>query len=203
MAEPGGKGLGGLAKAFDEVRFGREKTLNLRATLPTAREAAHRVEQWLRQHQVERSGEVLVISGRGNNSDNGISVVRETSIRVFHEMRRKGVIAGFAEHTPGSFVVALAPVTAMLEAGKRRREHTPLPEPASPPTLANLSADTRAMLRDLAARSLDALGLRVREPFMEQEMLRLFGSLGASVHEGPEREQRLKAAIAAAMDQYD
>jgi hypothetical protein len=36
--------------------------------------------------------------------------VREASIRVFHELRRKGVIESFTEHTAGSFVVALAPV---------------------------------------------------------------------------------------------
>ena len=63
------RGLAGLRQAFDEVRFGALRTLNLRLSMPTAHEAAARVEQWLRQHQVQQSGEVLVITGRGNGRD--------------------------------------------------------------------------------------------------------------------------------------
>lgn len=203
MAERRLQGLTGLAQAFDEVRFGAERTLNLRTALPTASEAAKRIENWLRQHQVQKSGEVLVISGRGNNSEGGVSVVRETSIRVFHELRRKGVVAGFIEHTPGSFVVELASMGAMLDAGKRRREQEPLPPPASPPTLDMLKPDTRDALRVLAERSLDALGMRDRAPFIEAEMLRLFGSLAASATEGADREAQLRQAIDAAMSEYD
>jgi hypothetical protein len=197
------QGFTGLQQAFDEVRFGATRTLNLRASLPTARDAAARVDTWLRQHQVQQSGEVLVVTGRGNNSEDGISVVREASIRTFHELRRKGVIEGFAEHTAGSFVVTLAPVKAMFEAAKRRREQAPLPPPAAPRTLAALDDETRSQLRALAERSLDALGVRDRGPFLEAEMLRLFGSLAATVPAGAEREKGLRAAIAAAMDEYD
>jgi hypothetical protein len=197
------QGFSGLQQAFDEVRFGGTRTLNLRATLPTAGEAAARVERWLRQHQVQQSGEVLVITGRGNNSQDGVSVVREASIRVFHELRRKGVIEGFVEHTAGSFVVTLASMTAMLEAAGRRRQQTPPPPPAAPPTLAALSEDTRKLLRALAERSLDALGLRDRSAFVEGEMLKLFGSLAATVPEGPERERRLRDAIRVAIGEYD
>jgi hypothetical protein len=197
------QGLAGLQHAFDEVRFGTTRTLNLRASLPTARDAAVRVESWLRQHQVQQSGEVLVVTGRGNQSEGGVSVVREASIRTFHELRRKGVIEGFAEHTPGSFVVALAPVKSMLDAAKRRREQAPVPPPAEPPTLAALGGETRSQLRALAERSLDALGVRDRGPFLEAEMLRLFGSLAAAIPVGPDRETRLRDAIGAAMDEYD
>jgi hypothetical protein len=197
------QGFAGLQQAFDEVRFGATRTLNLRTSLPTAREAATRVDAWLRQHQVQQSGEVLVVTGRGNNSEDGISVVREASLRTFHELRRKGVIEGFVEHTAGSFVVTLAPVKAMFDAAKRRREQAPLPPPAAPPTLAALDNETRAQLRALAERSLDALGVRDRGPFLEAEMLRLFGSLAATMPAGAERETRLRAAIAAAMDEYD
>jgi hypothetical protein len=203
MAERRIRGLAGLQKAFDEARFGADRTLNLRASLPTAADAAHRVENWLRQHQVHRSIEVLIITGRGNNSDDGISVVREASIRVFHELRRKNIITDFSEHTPGSFVVTLAPMSAMLDAGKRRREQAPVPSPVEPPTLAALGSDTRDLLRTLAERSLDALGVKERGPFVQDEMLRLFGVLGASVREGPDRERRLRHAIAAAMDDID
>ena len=196
-------GFTGLQQAFDEVRFGATRTLNLRIALPTPSEAAARVDAWLRQHQVQQTDEVLIITGRGNNSADGISVVREGSIRVFHELKRNGVIDGFAEHTAGSFVVTLAPVKAMFEAAKRRRQQTPLPPPAAPPTLALLDADTRARLRALAERSLDSLGMRDRAPFVEAEMLRLFGVLAATVHKGAEREERLRAAIEAAMIEYD
>ena len=196
-------GLSGLQQAFDEVRFGTARTLNLRISLPTGSEAAQRVENWLRQHQALKSDDVLVITGRGNNSEGGVSVVREASIRVFHEMRRKGVITGFVEHTAGSFVVTLAPMSAMLDAGKRRREQAPHPPPASPPTLATLSEDTRQLLRALAERSLDALGMRERGPFLEGEMLRLFGSLATTIKDGEDREQGLRRAIAAAMSDYD
>ena len=94
-------------------------------------------------------------------------------------------------------------MTAMLDAAKRRREQTPLPPPASPPTLASLTDETRDELRVLAERSLDALGMKERAPFLEAEMLRLFGSLAATVKDGPDREARLRAAIASAMSEYD
>lgn len=197
------QGLSGLHQAFDEVRFGAARTLNLRLSFPTAREAAIRVESWLRQHQVQQSREVLVITGRGNNSAEGISVVREASIRVFHEMRRKGVIEGFVEHTTGSFVVTLASMTTLLGAAPRRREQTPAPVPAHPSTLASLEEETRQLLRDLAERSLDALGVRDRAPFVAGEMLKLFGSLAATVAEGPDREPRLRAAIRAAIGEHE
>jgi hypothetical protein len=197
------QGFSGLQQAFDEVRFGATRTLNLRASLPTPGEAAERVDRWLRQHQMQQSGEVLVITGRGNNSEEGISRVREASLRTFHELKRKGVVQEFAEHTAGSFVVTLAPVKAMFDAANRRRQQTPLPPPAAPPTLAALGEETRQRLRVLAERSLDALGVLDRAPFMEGEMLRLFGSLAASVPEGPDREKRFGAAIETAMGEYD
>jgi hypothetical protein len=197
------RGLAGLRQAFDEVRFGAARTLNLRLSMPSGREAAERVERWLRQHQVQQSGEVLVITGRGNGSDGGVSVVRESCIRVFHELRRKGVIERFEEHTTGSFVVTLATMRALLEAPPRRREQTPVPAPAEPATLAALDDETRQLLRDLAERSLDALGVRDRAPFMESEMLRLFGSLAATVPPGPDRERRLRAAVGSAMSEFE
>ena len=203
MVQRRGRGLAGLQHAFDEVRFGASRTLNLRTSLPTGSEAAQRIDNWLRQHQAQGSGDVLVITGRGNNSDDGIPVVREAAMRVFYELRRKGVIEAFVEHTAGSFVVTLAPLSAMLEAGKRRRETTSAPASADPVNLAALDESTRKALRALAERSLDALGVRDREPFLEEEMLRLFGSLATTLTNGPDREVRLRGAIAVAMSEYD
>lgn len=197
------RGFSGLQQAFDEVRFGAERTLNLRASLPTGAEAARRVELWLRERQAQRDDEVLVITGRGNNSEGGVSVVREAAIRVFHELQRKGVVRSFVEHTAGSFVVTVAPMTAMLEASKRRSEPAALPEPVTPPTLEALDGQARALLRALAERSLDAIGVRERGPFLEGEMLRLFGVLGASAGTGPDRDLQLRAAIERAIAELD
>jgi uncharacterized protein YfaQ (DUF2300 family) len=204
MAEPRRvHGLAGLQRAFDEVRFGAARTLNLRESLPTGAEAARRLEAWLRQHQVQKSEELLVITGRGNNSETGVAVVREAAIRVFHELRRKGVVEAFAEHTPGSFVVTVAPISALVDAARRRPEQETAPPPAAAPTLAALDAETRQELRILAERSLDALGVRDRGPFVESEMLRLFGVLAPSVGNASERESQLRTAIRRAMAELD
>src|SRR3954468_15927116 len=112
-------GLKGLQQAFDEARFGAQRTLNLRESLPTADQATVRTDSWLRQQQIDQAGEVLIITGRGNNSEAGFSVVREAVIRLLHVLRRRGVVSCHQEHTPGSFVVSLAPVSALWEAPKR------------------------------------------------------------------------------------
>lgn len=196
------RGLAGLQQAFDEVRFGAARTLNLRESLPSGAEAARRVDAWLRQQQVERAGELLVITGRGNNSESGIAVVREAVLRVFHELRRKGVVREFAEHTPGSFVVTVAPMQQVRDASSRGQA-PPVPPPPAPPTLSALDASTREQLRVLAERSLDALGVRERGPFVENEMLRLFGELAAAAGDDADREARLRAAIARALAEVD
>jgi len=38
-----------IQKAFDELRFGPLRTLNLRESLPTAQEARDRTERWNRE----------------------------------------------------------------------------------------------------------------------------------------------------------
>ncbi|MEP6619230.1 MAG: hypothetical protein ABJE47_07945 [bacterium] len=192
-----------LQQAFEEMRFGSTRTLNLRASLPSASEAAQRTEKWLRQHQVQQSGELLIITGRGNNSDAGVSKVREATMRVLHELRRKGVVNDFTEHNAGAFIVTVAPFKAMFAAASRRREQTPLPSAASPATLSALDDETRHLLRTLADRSLDALGVRDRWSFVESEMLRLFGTLAATVGSGADREQQLRMAIITAIGEYD
>ena len=52
-------------------------------------------------------------------------------------------------------------------------------------------------------RSLDTLGVRERGPFLEGEMLRLFGALAATLGHTADREAGLRVAIAAAMSEYD
>jgi len=195
----------GLPQAFDEARFGAERTLNLRVTRPTVAEATRRAELWLRERQMAKAGEVLVITGRGAGSEGGVSVVREAVQRLFTQLRKTGVIRDAHEHTAGSFVVTLAPVTALFEAPRRtRRESGPIPVVVEPGALRGLETETLVLLRRLADRALDGLGVQVRPAAMiEDEMLRQFAALGGGVPEGPGREARLRAAMRVALDEFD
>ena len=197
------EGSRGIEAAFDEVRYGAARTLNLRASFPTADEAAERLEKWLRERQASMpKEEVLVITGRGRGSEGGISVVRESVVRRLSSLRRRGVVREIREHTPGSFVVTLAPLAALLEAGRRRKEAPPArPDPRA---LAALEPATRDALRVLAERALDLLGVPDRpKAFVEDEMVRQFQRLAPSAGEGADREQRLRNAIGRAMDEME
>jgi hypothetical protein len=196
-------GLSDLRQAFDQARFGPLRTLNLRETLPTAATAVTRTEAWLRQHQVDRSDEVLIITGRGNQSAGGVSPVREAVIRLLHVLKRRGVVTGHQEHTPGSFVVTLAPVSALWESPKRNRGRGVAPPPPTPPSLDDLDDESRKLLRDLAERALEGLGVKDTAAFLNGEMLKQFGAIAASVGDQPGRESRLRAAIRAALDQHE
>jgi len=107
-------------KAFDEAAFGQKNTLNLRESLPTVADARFRVEAWLRERQVGGAREVLVITGRGNQSPGGVSPVREGIVALLPSLRRRGVVSDWKEHTSGSFVVRLAPISSLLNAPRRK-----------------------------------------------------------------------------------
>jgi hypothetical protein len=192
-----------LLNALDEVRFGSQRTLNLRSTLPTVADAVARAEAWLRERQVTVSGEVLVITGRGKGSPDGVSKVREAIRKLLLSLRRRGVVSHFADHSAGSFVVALAPVRDLLDAPRRRRDRTAAMPSPRPVALAELDPSTRALLRDLAIRSLAALGTTLPARFVEDEMLRQFSVLAASIPAGRGREERLRRAIARAIAELD
>lgn len=204
----GGLPLSGLRQAFDEARFGSGRTLNLRESLPTAAEAVARAEPWLRQRQVElaaseREPEVLVITGRGRSSDNGVSVVRSAIEGLLHRLKQRGVVRRHREHTPGSFVVTLAPVHALWERPRREAPIEPT-APPDPPSLEALDRETRQLLRQLAERSLEQLGVRGdRDRFVEGEMIRQFGALAATLSSTGPRDELLRTAIRAALEQYD
>jgi hypothetical protein len=188
-----------LHRAFDEARFGRERTLNLRATLPRPKEAEARCETWLRERQVTQSGELLVITGRGVNSWDGESVVRDAIVRLLASLRRRGVVETWREHTPGSFVVTVAPLRALRDAPRRRREPRVSSDPA---VLRGLARPTRARLRELAMLALEQLGIRQPEAFIEDEMVQQFTLLARGVPHGPDRERHLLAAIERTIDEY-
>ena len=192
-----------LLNALDEVRFGAQRTLNLRSTLPTVADAVARAEAWLRERQVTVSGDVLVITGRGRGSPDGVSAVRDAVGKLLVSLRRRGVVAEFADHTPGSFVVRLAPVADLLAAPRRRRERAAPVEPTPPGVLDALDPSTRARLHDLAVRSLTGLGTSLTGHFVGDEMLRQFSVLAASIPPGRGREERLRRAISRAIEELD
>ncbi len=190
-------------KAFDEAEFGTKNILNLRESLPSAADARYRAEAWLRERQVSRSSEVLLITGRGNQSPGGVSVVRAAIVALLPALRRRGVVTEWREHTPGSFVVKLGLISALLDAPKRKKDRALVATPADPRSLAELESSTLSLLRRLAVRSLESLGVQRPENFVEAEMLSKFNSLAGGVPPGVEGEARLRAAISAALDQLD
>ncbi len=191
-----------LPRAFDTLRFGASRTLNLRALQPTALQAAALAEQWLRQQQVQGVAEALVITGRGNQSIDGYSPVREAIVRLLPSLRRRNVLAGYAEHTPGSFVVTFSPVRALFETPKRRREK-PVPA-ARPPSLEALDEETLRQLRDLAVMVLAVLGIKSpTRAQLEDEMQRQFTALSAALPNTEDREAVLQQAMMRAAEEYE
>lgn len=193
-----------LSRAFDEVRFGPSRTLNLRAQQPTATQAATHTEAWLRTLQVQGAVEALLITGRGNQSLDGFSPVREAIVRLLPSLRRRNVIAGFAEHSPGSFVVTFAPVRALFEAPSRRRERAPRADRAVPVALAGLDEETQRQLRDLAFLALAVLG--VKSPThaqVQDEMQRQFAALTTALPADGDREALLQQAMLLAAEEYE
>jgi Smr domain-containing protein len=195
-----------LQHALDELRFGRNGTLNLRASLPTAAEAVKRTESWLRLKQAEGAREVLVVTGRGNQSFARVPVVREAVRRLLSYLSTRGVVADHSEHSPGSFAVRLLPLTA--NGARQTSNATVVAEPVlDPPTLDGLSPTTRDQLRVLATGTLQALGVRDPSPeFIRDEMQRQCAQLAAVVSGAASadvREARLQAAIARAIERLD
>lgn len=191
-----------LKHALDEARFGPDRTLNLRAMLPTAEEATRRVDAWLRERQASGAAEVLVITGRGNNSDAGFSVVRDGVGKTLRALRRVGVVDAVTEHTPGSFVVVLAPMRRLWESSRRAAPATH-DRAARGPALVGLEPGTLTLLRALAERSLDALGVRDRDAFLDREMATQLAHLVRAVPEGADREARLRDVIRRALEEDD
>jgi hypothetical protein len=190
-------------KAFDEAAFGQKNTLNLRESLPTVADARFRAEAWLRERQVGGATDVLIITGRGNQSPNGISPVWEGIVALLPSLRRRGVVSEWKEHTSGSFVVRLGSISSLLDAPRRKRERGARDTTPDPESLKALDSSTLSLLRKLAVRSLESLGVRDPTNFVDAEMLAKFNLLAGGISPGPEGEARLREAIAAALDQLD
>jgi len=185
----------------DELRFGPQRTLNLRDGLPAAAEAVQRAERWLREQQVKGRKEVLIVTGRGSQSVGGIAVIRPAVEKLLFSLRRRGVVATHRDHNPGAFAVELAPIRALAEASPRRRERAS----ASPPQreIAGLTRETTGLLRDLAERSLNALGVTGGEADIADEMQRHLRMIAPGLSSGPRMEHQLRDVLRAAIAEYD
>jgi hypothetical protein len=202
----GKSGLKGLWQSFDEAAFGPDRILNLRENLPFAAEARTRAESWLRMRQVFKPGEVLVITGRGNQSVNGVGVIRKAILGLLSSLRRRGVVDSWKEHTPGSIVVTLSPVTSLLGAPRRNRERgydSGETSIVTPESLAALDPATLSLLRHLAIRTIESLGIADTKPFVQGEMLRIFTTLSITLPVSADREAALQRAIASAIEELD
>jgi hypothetical protein len=188
-------------KALDELRFGPQRTLNLRESLPTAADAVRRAETWLREQQIQGSKEVLVITGRGNNSVGGVAVIRAAVEKLLFSLRRRGVVASHNEHNPGAFAVQIAPIRALVEAPTRRRESQRAPVASL--TLHGLPQDIALLLRDLAERSLEALGVTATDQRIADEMQRHLRFIVPSLPGDDRMETQLRSALKAAIAEYD
>jgi hypothetical protein len=193
-----------LQRAFDELRFGPARTLNLRAMQPTATQAATLAESWLRSLQVQGAEEALLVTGRGRNSVEGYSPVREAIVRLLPSLRRRNVISTFAEHTAGSFVVTFAPVRALFEAPNRRREKTERVRAPAPAALSALEGETLGQLRELATFVLATLGVHSpTRTMIEDEMKRQFATLSAALPDDGDREALLQQAMQRALEEFE
>jgi hypothetical protein len=111
-----------------------------------------------------------------------------------------GIVEGVRQHTPGSFVVRLGPVRTRPDGAPAS---APRPAPPDARTLQNLAASTRAVLRRLADCELQALGVRDRKPFLEEEMVRQFSRLASALDVGPDREALLRSAAEEALERCE
>ena len=193
-----------LQHALDEIRFGPTRTLNLRASLPSAAEALRRTEGWLRAKQLEGAREVLVITGRGNQSYARVPVVREAVRGLLHVLSTRGVVMAHSEHSAGAFAVRLAPATAARNVLRSERADSSSAVVIDPPALDGLSEGTRGRLRVLASGTLQALGVRDPSPeFIHDEMVRQCAELANTIlgaASAAEQEARLREAIERALD---
>jgi len=200
---PAESGSRGLKSAFDAVRFAPDCILNLRASFPTGADAAFRAESWLRERQASGAREVLIITGRGQGSPDGVAVVREAVARCFPGLRRTGVIAAVRDHDPGSFVVELASLQALV--GAPRRRHHPRPEPSRDAGVLNgIEPDLLELLRRLAIVALEAHGVHgPSESFVGDEMVRHFSRLVQSVPAGEDPGVAIRPLLERLLDEYD
>lgn len=190
-------------RGLERLRFGPRRTLNVREAGLSGDAAARRVDGWLRSRQVELEGDVLIITGRGAGSQDGIAVVREATLATLRALRRSGVVQVIQEDTAGSFVVTLAPLRTMLEAATRRRAPAPATLPVGA-SMQGLPSDALRALSELAKASLAALGIGDgHEALLRDEMERQFSLLVRSAPVEADTDAWLRRAILRALRDYE
>lgn len=194
--------LTSLLHALDEAAYGGGRTLNLRESLPSAAEARSRTEVWLRARQVTKAGDVLIITGRGNQSIGGVGVIRQEILGMMASLRRRGIVESWREHSPGSIVVKLAPMRALLDAPRRRRDPvTAVKASRHAGVVEGLEPETRLLLRQLATQNVEALGVVETEDFITSEMIFIFSALVGALPEGASREEALRHSVRQAIEE--
>lgn len=198
--------LASLGRALDEARFGPARTLDLRKSLPTVADALRRTEAWLRERQMARAGDVLVITGRGRGSPGELGLVRAAVQNLFLKLKRAGVVANATEQNPGAFAVTLAPIRALFETVPRSRTRSEdvREARAHPAALAALDRTTILELQQLAEYSLEQLGAKEGRAFVEDEMTRQFSILSRGIApDETDRDGRLRFLISAAKAAFE
>lgn len=197
-----------LLRAFDEIQFGLDRTLNLRDELPTGADAKFRAEAWLRQRHSLSRDPVLIITGRGKGSAAGIPVVKTQLLALLHILRRQGIVKSWAEHSQGSIVVEMATMTELLTAPVRHRDskraklQDALPHSENS-EFSGLEPETAKLLRRLAVCAIDDLGVRDAESLVQSEMSHKLSMLVRGLPETGDRECALRAVIVRAIEEFD
>lgn len=162
---------------------------------------------WLRQRHALASEPVLIVTGRGKGSPDGIPVIKESVIAVLHRLRRQGVVRSWREQTEGALVVELGSMNDMLTAPPRhrdsKREKKQPNSPSSSPYFSGLQPETVALLRRLAERAIFDLGIRDAEGLVEPEMAQKLSVLVRGLPETGDREAALRAVIIRAIEELD
>lgn len=191
-----------LSGAFDAIAFGPAKTLDLHA-FRLVTDAVRHTEQWLRERQVAKAGSVLVITGRGARSPDGVAVLRPAIEKLLTRLRHLGVVDRVQAHTEGSYTVVLAPVTALFAAPRRARTGGPTAAPVDERAFAGLSDQTRKALQALAERSLEELGSRVTPAVIEDEMRRQLSLLTPGLPPGEDPDRALQRIAREAVESME
>ena len=195
-----------LLRAFDEIQFGADRTLNLRDSLPSAADARFRAAAWLRHRQSLSRDEVLIVTGRGKGSQDGVPVVKQEILALLYTLRRQGVVKSWREHNPGSIVVEPASMGDLLSAPRRHRDSKKRAADGTPDArelFAGLSSETKKLLRRLAESTLADLGVGHDEGLVESEMTRKVSLLVPGLPDGGDREEALRAVIIRAIEELD
>ncbi len=152
--------------------------------------------------------EVLIVTGRGKGSPNGIPVIKEEILALLHALRRQGVVKSWREHSEGAIVVEPASMGELLSSPRRHRDSkreksTQGPAILPSPVFGGISRETEKLLRQLAEGSLTELGIRDTTGLVEAEMTRKLSLLVRGLPETGDREAALRAVIIRAIEELN